>query len=205
MIATLIGIQLTHLLAVISPGPSFIIVTRVSITTSRAAGVWTALGFAIGTFIYGCAALFGLQSLFAAFPMVYATVRIIAAIYLAYIAFMLWRHAADPLPMPDPDKPHGERPLTSIKRGLLTQLSNPKVVVFMGSIFVTLLPPNPSAGLIAILLAIVVVNEFGWYALVACAVSRPGPRRAYARLKSAIDRTTGAVLAGLGVKLIVAP
>ena len=205
MIAMLIGIQLTHLLAVISPGPSFIVVTRVSISASRAAGVWTALGFAIGTFIYGCAALLGLQSLFAAFPLVYAAARVVAAAYLAYIAVMLWRHARDPLPEASPEKPHRENPLASIRHGLLTQLSNPKVVVFMGSIFVTLLPPRPSAGLIAILLAIVVVNEFGWYALVACAVSRPGPRLAYARLKRHIDRVTGAVLAGLGVKLILAP
>ena len=201
----LIGIQLTHLLAVISPGPSFVVVTRVAISTGRAAGVWTALGFAIGTCIYGCAALLGLKSLFAAFPFVYATARVVAAAYLAYIAIMLWRHARDPIPVAPAGAPSTQSALVLVRRGLLTQLSNPKVAVFMGSIFVTLLPPRPSAGLIAILLAIVVINEFGWYALVACAVSRPGPRQVYARLKRHIDRVTGAVLAGLGVKLIVAP
>jgi threonine/homoserine/homoserine lactone efflux protein len=205
VIAMLIGIQLTHLLAVMSPGPSFIVVTRVSIATSRAAGVWTAFGFGIGTVIYGCAALLGLQSLFAAFPLVYAIVRFVAAAYLAYMAAMLWRHARDPVPFAESGQATPEPALASIRRGLLTQLSNPKVVVFMGSIFVTLLPERPSPGLMAILLAIVFINEFGWFGLVACAVSRPGPRRAYLRLKRHIDRATGAVLAGLGLKLVLAP
>ena len=205
MFLTLLGIQFAHLLAVMSPGPSFVVVTRVAVAHSRAEGVWTAFGFSLGTLIYGVAAILGLHSLFVALPMLYAGVRVVAAAYLFWLAFMFWRHAADPLPDTATETAIRAAPLGAIRRGLITQLSNPKVVVFMGSIFVTLLPANPSPVVIALLLAIVWTNEFAWFGLVACVASMPRPRRAYTRAKSYIDRLTGAVLAGLGLKLALAP
>lgn len=199
------GVGVAHLLAVISPGPSLLVVARTAVSSSRAAGAWVALGLGLGTLVWAVAALFGLGLLFAAAPWLYAGLRIGGALYLLYLAVMLWRHAGDPLPVGPGDSPAGTRPALgaagAVRLGLLTQLSNPKVAVFFGSIFVALLPPVVPGWMAAALLVIVFANEVGWYLGVAVAFSTPRLRDGYARLKAWIDRATGSVLAALGLRL----
>ena len=89
-------------------------------------------------------------------------------------------------------------------RALLLQLSNPKIVVFFGSIFLSLLPANLPAWMDATVLAIVALNEFAWFALLALLFSG-GPARAfYRRAKVWLDRFMGGALALLGVRLALA-
>jgi threonine/homoserine/homoserine lactone efflux protein len=52
------------------------------------------------------------------------------------------------------------------------------------------------------LLATVFLVEFGWYAIVAMLLSSSGPRRIYLQGKGWVDRTAGAVMICLGMKLI---
>ena len=201
----LAGLALAHLLAVISPGPSLLVVARTSVAHARASGTLVACGLGLGTLIWSTAALFGLSVLFRLAPWLYAGLKVAGAAYLIYIAVMLWRGAGEPLPVAADDggAPAAPRPLASVRLGLLTQLANPKVAVFFGSIFVTLLPAQPSPAVIAAVLAIVVANEIGWYAFVAHAFSVRRVRRAYARAKRWIDRTTGTFLGLLGLRLAV--
>ena len=74
-------------------------------------------------------------------------------------------------------------------------------MVFMGSIFVSLLPAQPPAWMDATVLAIVAVNEFTWFALLTLLFSG-GPARAfYRRAKFWLDRIMGGALALLGLRL----
>jgi threonine/homoserine/homoserine lactone efflux protein len=86
--------------------------------------------------------------------------------------------------------------------GLSTQLSNPKTAIVYTSIFAALLPHDVPASLMAILPAVVLLVETGWYAIVAVALSAASPREVYLRYKSWIDRTAGGVMMLLGVKLV---
>lgn len=197
----LAGVAMAHLLAVISPGPSLLVVARTSVAASRRAGAWVALGLGLGTLVWAVAALFGLGLLFAAAPWLYAGLRIGGALYLLYLAVMLWRHAGDPLPVAASAARAVTTPAAAVRLGVLTQLSNPKVAVFFGSIFVALLPSVVPGWMAGALLAIVFANEVGWYVAVALAFSTPRLRSGYARVKAWIDRTAGAVLGLLGLRL----
>ncbi len=87
---------------------------------------------------------------------------------------------------------------------LLLQLSNPKIMVFFGSIFLSLLPANLPAWMDATVLAVVAFNEFAWFALLALLFSG-GPARAfYRRAKVWLDRFMGGALALLGLRLALA-
>lgn len=143
MVFALLTLAAAHLLAVISPGPSLLVVTRTAMAVSRQAGLWTALGFAIGSLIWAAAALFGLNLLFVVAPWLYTAMRVGGALYLLYLAVMLWRHARAPFDLAPAGRKLSESGRASFRRGLLTQMSNTKVVVFMGSILVALLPPDP--------------------------------------------------------------
>jgi threonine/homoserine/homoserine lactone efflux protein len=199
--AALAGLALVHLLAVASPGPSTVLVIQTAAVSGRRAGLLAAFAMMLGALAWAAAALYGLQILFARFDWLYAAFRIGGAAYLLYLAFMLLRHAGAPLPQADPSAVRAGA-WEGFLKALLLQLSNPKVMVFMGSIFVSLLPAQPPAWMDATVLAIVAANEFTWFALLALLFSGETARAFYyRRTKLWLDRFMGGALALLGLKL----
>ncbi len=191
---------IVHLLAAMSPGQSFLVVSRTALMSGRPAGVASALGMGLGVLPWAVGAMLGLAVLFAQAPWLYAALRVAGGLYLIYVAVMVWRHAADPIVMTGV----GERVSTSaaLWQACLTQIANPKVAVFFGSIFVAVLPPSPPLWLAAAILGIVFLNELVWYAAVAVLFSAERPRQAYLSAKTAIDRVMAGLLGLLGAKLI---
>lgn len=201
-VAALAGLALVHLLAVASPGPSTVLVIQTSAVSGRRAGLLAAFAMMLGALVWAAAALYGLQILFARFEWLYVAFRIAGAIYLIYLGVMLLRHAGAPLPEADPAAAQAGVWQGFVK-ALLLQLSNPKVMVFMGSIFISLLPAQPPAWMDATVLAIVAINEFTWFALLALLFSGNTARAFYRRTKVWLDRIMGGVLAALGVRLVL--
>jgi threonine/homoserine/homoserine lactone efflux protein len=194
------GLAIVHLLAVASPGPSTLLVIQTAAVAGRRGGLLAAFAMMVGALLWAMAALFGLQALFARFDWLYVGFRIAGALYLIYVAVMLWRHSGDPLP----EMTVGTRRLIGWQgflRALLLQLGNPKIMVFFGSIFLSLLPQNLPAWMDGAVLAIVALNEFTWFALLALLFSGDGARAFYRRIKLWLDRVMGGVLGALGVKL----
>ncbi len=202
----LAGLAVVHLLAVASPGPSTVLVIQTAAVSGRRAGLLAAFAMMLGALVWAAAALYGLQVLFARFDWLYVAFRIAGALYLLYLAYMLIRHAGAPLPEADPSAPQSAVVRAGAWQGfvkaLLLQLSNPKVMVFMGSIFISLLPAQPPAWMDATVLAIVALNEFTWFALLALLFSGGAARAFYRRTKLWLDRLMGGVLGLLGVRLL---
>jgi threonine/homoserine/homoserine lactone efflux protein len=196
----LVGLAVVHLMAVASPGPSTVLVIQTAAVSGRRAGLLAAFAMMLGALAWAAAALYGLQILFARFEWLYVAFRIGGAIYLLYLAYMLIRHAGAPLPEADPAAGRGGA-WQGFTKALLLQLSNPKVMVFMGSIFVSLLPAQPPAWMDATVLAIVAFNEFAWFALLALLFSGETARAFYRRTKLWLDRIMGGALGLLGLKL----
>lgn len=199
-VAALAGLAIVHLLAVASPGPSTVLVIQTAAVSGRRAGLLAAFAMMLGALVWAAAALYGLQILFARFDWLHVAFRVGGAAYLLYLALMLLRHAGAPLPEADPSAIRAGA-WQGFLKALLLQLSNPKVMVFMGSIFVSLLPAQPPAWMDATVLAIVAVNEFTWFALLALLFSGETARAFYRRTKLWLDRFMGGALALLGLKL----
>jgi len=201
-VVVLLGLAVVHLLAVASPGPSTVLVIQTAAVSGRRAGLLAAFAMMLGALVWAAAALFGLQVLFARFEWLYLAFRIAGALYLLYLAYMLLRHAGTPLPEADPSAVRAGA-WQGFLKALLLQLSNPKVMVFMGSIFISLLPAQPPAWMDTTVLAIVALNEFAWFALLALVFSGGAARAFYRRTKLWLDRFMGGVLGLLGARLLV--
>src|SRR5216683_6554114 len=132
-------------LGAISPGPSFVFVARTSLALSRRDGIAAALGMGAGGVIFAALALAGLQAVLANVAWLYAGLRFAGGLYLLYLAFRLWRGAAEPVIVPGTAERRAPGTFRSFCLGLATQLSNPKTAVVYGSIFAALLPPAPPA------------------------------------------------------------
>jgi len=200
-VAALLGLAVVHLLAVASPGPSTVLVIQTAAVAGRRGGLLAAFAMMVGALLWATAALFGLQALFARFEWLYLAFRFLGAVYLIYLAIMLWRHARDPLPEIELGSAAHLAGWQGFLRALLLQLSNPKIMVFFGSIFLSVLPQHLPAWMDGAVLAIVAFNEFTWFALLALLFSG-GPARAfYRRAKFWLDRFMGGALALLGLRL----
>jgi threonine/homoserine/homoserine lactone efflux protein len=189
-----------HLMAAASPGPAVLMTARTGMTEGFRTGVWVAIGVALGAVVWAVAALFGLAILFKVAPALLWGYKIAGGLFLCWIAWQMWRHAAEPLDMIAKGDT-ARTPLSAFRLGLVTNLANPKPAVFFGAVFVGTVPPGTSLPWIAALLAMVFMNEVVCNAVVARAFSFDAPRRVYARLKTVIDRSFGGILALLGVKI----
>lgn len=197
---TLATIGLIHLLAVMSPGPSFLVTARTAVARSRADGVKVAVGLGVGSIVWSAAALLGLNLLFQQFHWLFIGMKVAGALFLLWIAFQIFRHAEDPIEIDAAAR--NERAHNPLLRGFLVQISNPKVVVFFGSIFIAMMPNAAPAWMIVTLIAIVTVNEIAWYSLVSLFFGSSPVRRGYLLAKRWIDRATGAFLGLLGLRLL---
>ncbi len=184
-----------------SPGPSFVLVSRIAISRSRLDGFSAALGMGIGGVVFSVLALAGLTALLSQFEWLYLALKVAGGSYLVYIAFRIWIGAREPVHIGDAGS-DSRAFARSFTTALLTQLSNPKTIVVYASIFAALLPKTVPLGLFLAVPIGVFTVEAGWYAIVAFTFSARRPRRLYLAAKTWIDRLAGTVMAGLGVQLV---
>ena len=200
-VVALLGLALVHLLAVASPGPSTVLVVQAAAAGGRRAGLLASFAMMVGAVTWAAAALFGLQALFAHFAWLYVAFRIAGGLFLIYLAVMLWRHAGEPLPEIELGAQEGLLGWRGFVRALALQLSNPKIMVFFGSIFLSVLPADMPGWMQLAVLAIVASDEFGWFALLTLVFSGGPARQFYGRAKVWLERFMGGALALLGLRL----
>ena len=188
-------------LGIISPGPSFVLVARVSVAVSRGDGLATAIGMGVGGAFFALLALLGLQAILLSVPVLYGGLKILGGLYLIYLASVIWRGATQSLHSEGAGI-HSASIYSSFKLGLITQLSNPKTAIFYGSVFAALLPPSLPVSSLLILVATIFFLESGWYSLVAYVLSSAAPRQVYLKLKVILDRVAGGIIGILGLRLV---
>lgn len=189
-------------LGAISPGPSFILVARTAVASSRRAGIGAALGMGAGSLIFAIIALMGLHTLLNTVPVLWLTLKTAGGLYLLWMAYKMFRGAREPLVLDLPGS-NGKTLKRAFLTAFTTQISNPKTAMVFAGVFAALLPAHVSNGmLIAIPLVAMMVDGL-WYLFVAYALSSRGPRNTYLRFKAPLDRLGGGVMALLGIRLIV--
>lgn len=195
---TIIGI---HLAAAISPGPAFVVSVRIAVSDGFNNAAALAVGFGLGAAVWAAAAMTGIALLFELVPALFTGLKLVGAVFLLFLAFMMWRHARDPMELDSIEPTKQRTALGAARLGFLTFLSNPKSAVFFGAIFIGLVPPETALLWQAAIVAVIFTNETLWYVVVARVFSTARARTIYARAKAWIDRLFGTVLALLGAKI----
>src|SRR5690242_9948780 len=142
-LSALLGVITALAVGVVSPGPSFVMVARTAVSSSRSDGVAAALGMGAGGVSFAVAALLGLQAFVLAVPSLYLLLKVLGGLYLAYLGVRIWRSAKEPLPVVGLI---AERMTTlkSLVLGFTTQVSNPKTALVYASVFAAFMPSTPS-------------------------------------------------------------
>ena len=197
------------LIGMISPGPSFLVVARTAMVFSRAQAVAVSVGMGLASAFFGILALVGLHVLLEQVSWLYLVLKLAGGSYLLFLAWQIFKGAKVPLSV-TAETLSGDVQTTRKRNqllracgvGFITQVSNPKTAIVFASVFATFLNKEPTMFLYLILVPLIFLAETGWYILVAIALSGHRLRTAYGAAKSWIDRLAGAVMGGLGIKLL---
>ncbi|BCL15120.1 LysE family translocator [Micromonospora sagamiensis] len=201
---------LVVLLGALSPGPDFALVTRHAALHGRRAGVAAGVGIGGGMAVNTLAALLGVGAVIAAAPWLYATIRYLGAAYLVYLGAMALlslrrRSGGEEASEPGPDGPPPGRGQvgSAFRQGLITNILNPKAIVFLVALMPQFMPAAPSVLDRVVVGSVTTAVTLGWFVLVALAVS--ALRRVFRRpaVRRGLNAVTGTLLVGLAVRLVL--
>ena len=192
------------LLVICTPGQDTALTIRNTLLGGRRSGVATAAGVSSGQAIWTLATSAGLAVILVASGPLFVVVRLAGAAYLIYLGARSLLKAAS-TSGPDDLALNGEAsrlaPRTAFWQGLLSNLSNAKMVAF----FISLLPqftgPHPGFAMLALLGLNFCLLTLAWLIGYAFAINRIRSLLLRGRVRRAMDAMLGAVLLGLGLRI----
>lgn len=199
--AELIAVITITLLAIISPGPDFAMVTRNSLLLSRRAGVLTALGIGLGVLVHVTYTLLGVGLLIQKSHWMFSTLKLVGAVYLMYLGVKMLRTKPRGGLAESPAAPLSD--LVALRTGFLTNALNPKTTLFIVSLFMQVVQPDTSLAVQIGYGAFISVAHVAWFALVALCFSTGTVQGRLLAVRHWIDRAFGGLLVGFGVLLAV--
>ncbi|MCZ8185511.1 MAG: LysE family translocator [Beijerinckiaceae bacterium] len=201
---TLMLFSIACLALTATPGPDMLLIASRSVSQGRSAGFASLAGIQAGTYIHALAMALGLSQLFLVVPLAYDIVRYAGAAYLLYLAIQVFRSSAQPaLSAPDTQR----YPLTQMFwQGMLTNLLNPKMVLFVLALFPQFVRPEAGSVAVQVLVLATVLNLIGLLVngIVILMASRMGLMFAgRGRFRRVSQLFLGTVFAGLAVRLVL--
>lgn len=192
-------------LLTIVPGLDTAMVLRSALTHGRKHGFATAFGVNTGALVWGAGAAVGVSALLTASTVAYTVLRVSGAFYMIWLGWGLLLRAlrgSSDEPVRDAADPARSSLVVSWRKGLLTNLLNPKIGAFYVAVLPQFIPAHASHLLVGLLLAFVHdIEGITWFSAIILATH--SARRILRRrgLRRATDGATGATLLGFGLKL----
>lgn len=205
MLILFLTVAMVHLIALMSPGPDFFFVSQLAVSRSRREAMMGVLGIVLGVMVWAGVALLGLNLILQKMAWLHQIIMVAGGLYLCWMGWQLLRSARA---QHAPTQPVAEiavalpKPGRSFIRGLLTNLSNPKAVIYFGSVFSLFVGEDVGAGARWGLFMLITGETLVWFSLVAVVFALPAMRRGYQRLAKWIDGVAGVLFTGFGLHLI---
>ncbi|ARP85402.1 LysE family translocator [Bordetella genomosp. 9] len=190
------------LIAAGSPGPATLAIASTSMTSGRRFGLALASGITSGSVVWSVAAAFGLSAAMLANVWIFETLRYVGAAYLLYLGAKSIRSALRPKGIAIAQARYVSWRQAYVK-GLVLHLTNPKAILFFGSLYAVGVPAHtPPESLAVIVLAIAAQSLllFHGYALL---FSSAAMTRGYLRLRRPLEALFAAAFVAAGVKVLL--
>ncbi len=197
-------VALIHLLAVMSPGPDFVLISKNALTYSRRTGIYSALGLGLGILVHVTYSLLGIGLLISQSVLLFSIIKLLGAGYLIYIGIKSLQ--SKPLMVSIQDSPlvTGSSDLgvfEAVKMGFLTNVLNPKATLFFLGLFTQVIDSTTPVFVLVLYGLEMSVMTFVWFSVVALFFSHEKVRGRFTRVSHYVDRVLGGVLIALGIKI----
>lgn len=190
-----------HLLAVMSPGPDFIMITRNTLVYSRRTGIYSAIGLGFGIGVHVLYSLLGIGFLISQSILLFNIIKFIGAGYLFYIGYKSLTAKASHFQLKDEEKKKDISKFDALKIGFITNVTNPKATLFFLALFTQVISLSTPI-MIQLLYGIeMMIMTALWFMLVAFLFSHHLIKKRFEKVQHIAERIMGAILIALGVKL----
>ena len=204
MLTLFLTVALVHLVALMSPGPDFFFVSQTAVSRSRKEAMMGVLGITLGVMIWAGVALLGLNLILEKMAWLHTIIMVGGGLYLCWMGYQMLRGAlkkeAINAPAPQVELATGGR---SFVKGLLTNLANPKAIIYFGSVFSLFVGDSVGETARWGIFVLIALETFAWFTLVASLFAQPAMRRGYQRMAKWIDGVAGALFTAFGLHLII--
>jgi len=197
----LIAVISITILTIVTPGPDFVIVARNSLTYSRRAGIFTAIGVSVAVWIHIFYTLAGIGFILSKSIILFSFIKILGSAYLIYLGISCIRSKGGLQKLKTRKEKNTLSDLKSFKMGFINNTLNPKATLFFVSLFTQLVSPTTPLSIQIVYGAIVSVSCFVWFGLVAIFLNREKVKLAFLGVQKYIEKVMGAVLIGFGIKV----
>ena len=194
-------IAVLHLFAVASPGPDFILVSRQCLRYGRRIAIWTSLGIAIGILFHVALSLTGLSILLQNQPDLFWYIKLLASLYIGYLGIVSLVSKRSNKLVEDATVQAGNQ-LRSVTTGLLTNVLNPKALIFFITVFAVAINKETGIFVKSLLGIYMSVATFIWFTLVSILLTN---KKAIERFKKAIpllEKVTGFFLLLIAIQIL---
>lgn len=205
MLMLFLTVAFVHIVALVSPGPDFFFVSQTAVSRSRKEAMMGVLGITCGVMVWAGVALLGLHLILEKMAWLHNIIMVGGGLYLCWMGWQMLRGALKKKNAlaEAPPKVELARGGRSFVKGLLTNLANPKAIIYFGSVFSLFVGDNVGASARGGIFALIALETLAWFTLVASLFALPAMRRGYQKLAKWIDGVAGALFAGFGLHLIL--
>jgi RhtB (resistance to homoserine/threonine) family protein len=193
---------LIGLVAVVTPGPDFALTLRNSLAYDRRAGVYTAIGIGLGNTVHATYSLIGIGALMAQSILLFNLIKWVGAGYLIYLGIKSLQ--AKKVQINTGSVSSRKRLISrglAFRIGFLGNLLNPKATLFFLALFTQIIQPGTPRVVQATYGATVALLALVWFALLALFISHRWVKQGMMAISHWLERLTGALLIGLGLRL----
>ncbi len=187
----------------LTPGNDTLYILSQSLARGKQAGIYSALGIGTGSVVHTLLAAFGLSLIVARSLLVFTLVKYIGAAYLVYLGIALFRDSSrltKNIGQTETRRGHGK----TYRNAVLTNISNPKVALFYIAFLPQFIEPSHRQAVIPFLalgLTFTLTGTLWCLVLATCASGMSSRLRTRPWIAGALNKVSGTILAGLGVKL----
>lgn len=198
------GLMLAFGINAVIPGADFAMVLRQSVVHGRRAALLTSAGIAASILVHGSYTLLGVGVIVGQSLLLFNILKWAGAAYLVWLAISALRSPPPQMPEMDNEGAVRKTDMSAFALGFLTNLLNPKAVLFFLALFTSLVSVRTGGDAKVIYVGAMSLMLFAWFALVSVFFTTPSVRQGFFRAGRWFNRVTGITFLALAVRVALA-
>lgn len=198
------GLMLAFGINAVIPGADFAMVLRQSIAQDRRAALFTSAGIATSILVHGSYTLLGVGVIVGQSLLLFNILKWAGAAYLVWLAIAALRSPPPTPPVIGDESEARRSDWAAFGLGFLTNLLNPKAVLFFLALFTTLVSAHTGGDIKVFYVLCMSMMLFAWFALVSIFFTTASVRQGFFRLGRWFNRVTGITFILLAIRVAVA-
>lgn len=207
LIAIMTTVVVAHFIALVSPGPDFLLVVRSAVRNTKSKALGVAFGISAANGVYITLCIVGVGAVLATSLVIMTILKIVGGLFLVYVAYQAIRSKRSDYSFISEENAQA-KPLESnsfwkeFLTGFVSGISNPKNILFYLSLFSVVLTNEVGIWFKIGLGIWMTVLVFLWDAFIIFVLSQNQVRRVFSKMAFFVDKLAGSVLGFIGLKLV---